>query len=221
MWPKRKPSSPANVRRSGRMNPLRTSACSLPRPCSCALVGRDRRPRPTRTRDRSRLHSEARRAPRRRDGRGGAARTAWTVSGTRIDSSSPSEPQDAVMLNEHAILDQHPQHLLEEERIAPVARPIASAAAGSSCPARFSSSRRASSPASGASSIVAVPAHAGRSSARSVRARQHTRIGASRLQPARYSIRSRNAGSAHCTSSSTSRTGRSRASVSSRRRTAQ
>ena len=61
----------------------------------------------------------------------------------------------------------------------------------------------------------------GRSSARSGRARQQTRIGASRLQPARYSTRSRNAGSAHWMSSSTSTTGRSRASVSSRRRIAQ
>ena len=67
---------------------------------------------------------------------------------------------------------------------------------------------------SGASWIAAVPAQAGRISARSVRARQQTRIGASRLQPARYSIRSRNAGSAHWMSSSTTRTERRRASVS-------
>ena len=48
---------------------------------------------------------------------------------------------------------------------------------------RFSSRRSASSRCSGASWIVALATHAGRTSARSGRARQQTRIGASRLQP--------------------------------------
>ena len=133
--------------------------------------------------------------------------------GERLEASVP--------VDEQPVLDEHAQHLLEEERVA----------AGRAADRRrglrverpgelLEQLPRAWSWGSGAS-WIAGPSQPGRTSARSGRARQQTSTGASLHQPARYSTRSRNAGAAHCTSSSTTTTGCARASVSSRRRTAQ
>ena len=46
-----------------------------------------------------------------------AASTAWTV-GARGSTRRPSSPAGAVALHEDAFLDEHAQHLLEEERVA-------------------------------------------------------------------------------------------------------
>ena len=47
-----------------------------------------------------------------------AASTAWTVSGTRIDSTSVSACRRPSRSTSRALLDEHAQHLLEEERVA-------------------------------------------------------------------------------------------------------
>jgi hypothetical protein len=220
MWPKRKPSSPAKVRASGLTRPLRTSAWRRPATSPTKSGGERSATAPhqntcpiTAARWSTASSSSPSRSSR-------AASTACTVSGTRIDSTAASGSSLPSRSTSTPSSTSIRSISSRNSGLPPVARPTASAASGSSGPARFSSSVRTCSRGSGANWIV-VPPHAGRSSARSGRAMQQTRIGASRLQPARYSTRSRKAGSAHWMSSSTSTSGRSRASVSSRRRIAQ
>ena len=118
MWPKRKASSPAKVRASGLIRPLRTSACRRPATSPTSSGGERSATAPhqktcpiTAARCSTANSSSPSRSRR-------AASTAWTVSGTRSDVDGRERLEPAVALDEDAVLDEHPQHLLEEERVA-------------------------------------------------------------------------------------------------------
>ena len=118
MWAKTKPSSPASVRGSGRISPFRTSAWSVPA-TSRSLLGRrqvgDGAP-PEHLADHGRtLEDRALERlepvePRGEHGLDGLGHT------DRLDVRQ--RLQASLALHEHAFLDEHAQHLLEEERVA-------------------------------------------------------------------------------------------------------
>ena len=120
-----------------------------------------------------------------------------------------------VPLREQPVVDQHPQHLLDEERVPlgrgddprpEIGRDVLAEQVGDEQLALLS--RRAARGRSSSRSSSEV-AHVGTVSASSGRAGHRMRIGAPRLNAARYSIRFRNAGSAQWMSSNTTTTGRS------------
>ena len=117
MCPKRNPSSPANVRASGLIRPLRTSACRRPATSPTCSGGERSATAPhqktcpiTAARCSTASSSSPSRSRR-------AASTACTVPGPAA-RRRPQRLEPALPLDEDAVLDQHPQHLLEEERVA-------------------------------------------------------------------------------------------------------
>ena len=101
MWPKRKPSSPANVRRSGRISCLRTSACRCPA-TSSHPVGRseicDRAPEEHLAHHgRALQHSELVRLeqiePRRQDGLHSPGHAQRVDLGERLQRRRPARPE--------------------------------------------------------------------------------------------------------------------------------
>ena len=155
MWPKRKASSPAKLRASGLISPLRTSAWRRPATSPTSSGGERSATAPhqktcpiTAARCSTASSSSPSRSRR-------AASTAWTVSGTRSAStaaSGSSRPSRSTRTPSSTSIRSISSR---KSGLPPVARPIASAASGSSGPARFSSSVRACSRGSGASWIVA------------------------------------------------------------------
>ena len=191
-WLKRKPSSPGNSERSGRTNSLRASASSVP-PTPVALVDElahsatvEEPPL-----DRAALHDspllrleavDARREQRLDRGRDGV--------GVRV------------------VLEVR-EELFDEERIALGGLDDARAELGPQASGRARCTSSSESPwPSGSRTTSVAPARGaaqeGRTSKRSGRAVQRTRIGASSGEAATYSMRSRSAGSAQWMSSTTS-----------------
>ena len=170
MWPKRKPSSPANVRRSGRTSPLRTSACrcaaTSPDLAGGGQIGRrrpTRRPAPSTaarwsTSRSSGLEQVEPRGEHRLDGRRARAATSTAsraCSGRRARRSTPSSTSIASISS-------------TKSGFPPAARRIASAASGVERAGEVPDEHARLARPSGASRIAAPPPHAGRISGSSV-----------------------------------------------------
>ena len=215
-------------RRVGRTSSLRTSAPSVSSIRADDSLGQaldgardgSAGPRPRRAR--------APAAPRGASRSSRAARSTWIDGGTGSSRTSPDADQQPFVAPDQVVLEQQRDHLLDEERVAAgrpldptrqigldlaAAEQVAGEPAGLVGRERLEEDR-------GRVVLAAAPG-ATRASRSSGRAMQTTRSGASRTQSATCSIRSSSVGSAQLTSSKTTTSGRSRASDSNSRRTAQ
>ena len=155
-----------------------------------------------------------------------APRSAWIVAGTAISSSVPVGVQRPSSRRSRPLIDHHRDELLDEERIAVgrLSDPGAVLRRLLSPPSSSSTSRGTSAADSGRATIrcgCRLRPSSGASSCElgASRADEQHR-GASPIR-SRYSISSRNVGSAQCRSSKTTTSGRSRPCVSNSRRTPQ
>ena len=148
-----------------------------------------------------------------------AASSAWTVGGTERRQVSGRRPA-ALLANEKAVVDEHREHLLDEERVA-----LRASACASPSPRRDRPCRRDLRPAWSARLLrerfekqrgrIELAARPVRADIEQLgRAMHRSRIGPPRDQSARCSTRSRNMASPQWMSSNTTTTGRSRPSAS-------
>ena len=203
MWWKRKPSrGPAPS--SGRIRPFRVSERRCVPTASCSSAGASATTSP---RENSRPTTDACSSTMRSTGSSRSSRSAsnaWIVGG-RTDAPPSSASAASCSANSG-----FPSAASRMRRRASGSRsPRPSSNSSESCSDR------------GSSGTTPPVSHDGRRSASSGRARQSSRTGACRMNPARYSSRSSNVGSAQWMSSTQTISGRSAASVSSRRRAAQ
>src|SRR5256885_2214462 len=209
-WLKRKASSPAKADGSGSISCLRIRAIRCWPSSARSLKGRsvltapDLKSRPSTAACSSTVRSPASRLAIR------AARTAWTLGG-----SSPS-PRSAWVATSCSRQNGLPSAVWTILPASTCRRPPEARESTSSRAAGWESSSRTTS-----ERFRWGAAQDERDSRSSGRARQRTKIGAAAQKEKRYSSRSTSSGSAQWTSSTTTTRGWSRATASSRRRTAQ